>query len=28
VLRYSYKRIATYIPKYLGNVTLKSIAFV
>ena len=27
-MRYSYKRIATYIPKYLGNKDLKSIAFV
>lgn len=28
VLRYSYKRIATFIPKYRGNVNLKSIAFI
>jgi hypothetical protein len=27
-LRYSYKRIATYIPKYLGNKILKRIAFI
>ena len=28
LLRYSYKRIATYIPKYLGNKILKRIAFI
>ena len=28
ILRYSYKRIATYIPKYIGNAKLKSIAFI
>ena len=28
VLRYSYKRVATFIPKYRGNNTLKSIAFI
>jgi len=28
LLRYSYKRVSTYIPKYLGNKILKRIAFI
>ena len=27
-MRYSYKRIATFLPKYLGNEILKSIYFI
>ena len=28
LLRYSYKRISTYEPKYLGNKIIKRIAFI
>ena len=28
LLRYSYKRVATYEPKYLGNKEVKRIAFI
>ena len=28
MLRYSYKRISTFVPRYLGNSTLKRILFI